>query len=340
MRKQVTIKDIAKAAGVTPSTVSCILNKKPLPFKEETVKKVNRIAREMGYTANVLARGLVKGKTNTIGIVFIGNTDEPFNNSFIFSIVSSACNVLNHMDYNIYFSVSKMFADVSELEDHIHSVFGSGRVDGVIIIGPPLLEYHDSLRNLKYPIPFVLLGRIAGVRKMNMVDVDNEEMGYKAIAHLAERGCRKVGFIAAENSYQFDIDRMAGVRRAIEELGLEHDEAWGMINTDRTFELISKKVMDLVGVVDGLYIWDNSVMGTIVNMIMEKRLSIPEDFKLICDEDISLQQISPIKFTMMRIDSKEVGRLAARLIDEKVRGVSEHHTQTFIDPIILQGATT
>ncbi len=57
MKKQVTIKDIAKAAGVTPSTVSCILNKKPLPFKAETVKKVNQIAHEMGYTANVLARG-------------------------------------------------------------------------------------------------------------------------------------------------------------------------------------------------------------------------------------------------------------------------------------------
>ncbi len=133
----------------------------------------------------------MKGKTNTIGIVFIGNTDEPFNNSFIFNIVSSACNMLNHLDYNIYFSASKMFADVAALEEHIHAVFGSGRVDGVIIIGPPLIEYHESLRNLKYQTPFVLVGRIAGVRKMNMVDVDNEEMGYKAIAHLAERGCRK-----------------------------------------------------------------------------------------------------------------------------------------------------
>lgn len=255
----------------------------------------------------------MKGKTNTIGIVFIGNTDEPFNNSFIFNIVSSACNMLNHLDYNIYFSASKMFADVAALEEHIHAVFGSGRVDGVIIIGPPLIEYHESLRNLKYQTPFVLVGRIAGVRKMNMVDVDNEEMGYKAIAHLAERGCRKVGFIASENSFQFDLDRMTGVRRAIDELNLEYSEEWGIINSARTYEPISKMIMQLAGTVDGLYIWDVSVLGTIVNMIMEKKVSVPKDFMLICDEDPSLMQISPVRFTMMKIDSKEVADLLPTL---------------------------
>ncbi|MDC7235866.1 MAG: LacI family DNA-binding transcriptional regulator [Spirochaetales bacterium] len=342
MAKRVTIKDIAKEVGVTPSTVSCILNNKPLPFKDETVKEVKKVAREMGYTTNVFARGLVKGTTNTIGFLFMGNTEEPFSNPLVFKIVSQALNALNRKDYSIFFSRSMHFDDPKDVEDHVHSTFSSGRVDGVIIIGPPEHQYHDILLKLKYDLPYVLVGRVEGTRRMNMVDVDNEQMGYCAARHLAETGVERIGYIANEiGGYQFQVDRDKGFRQALKDAGKDVDEELLVQSrTDSSQSKEEKLIKSMIGKVDALYIWNVSVAQTLCQMVLEKKISIPGDFKVIIDEGMKDYLNTQIRFTSIEIDTKKIGVLAAELIDEKLQKGQDHFSQVFIEPILNIGETT
>lgn len=341
MAKRVTIKDIAREVGVTPSTVSCILNKKPLPFKEETVKEVNRVAREMGYTTNVFARGLVKGVTNTIGFLFMGNTEEPFQNPLVFSIVSQALNVLNRLDYSIYFSKTVRYTTMEDVEEHVHSMFSSGRVDGIIIIGPPEQRYHDILMKLNYSLPFVLVGRIDKTNRLNMVDVNNEQMGYCAGKHLVDTGADRIGYITTNlDFFQFSSDRDKGFRQALEDGGKNIQDELLVCTNAESGNKLEKKIKSLVGKADALYVWDVPAAQLLCQMVLEKKISIPGDFKVIIDEGMKDYLNTQLDFSSVCIDTKKIGVLAAEMIHDKLDKEENHYSQIFIEPELYVGKTT
>lgn len=330
---RVTIKDIAKQAGVTASTVSCILNKKNLPFKRETVERVNRIAKELGYVVNVAAVNLVKGKTNTIGVLFVGNTDEPFNNRFIFSIISSLANHINKSSFNMYFSSSTTHESLEDLQEHINDMFLSGRVDGVVIVGPPDIAYHDYFRRFESKIPYVLIGRIDGTRRMNMVDVDNFEMGYQAVQYLSGAGAKHIGLLVPELNHQFNKDRIEGAKESARQLGLDLREENCLIGDGKNYEAMLPNLQEIVDRVDGIYCWDPYFAFHMFSYAVQQN-KIPGRLTTVLEESLLDTRVFGVESAYMKIDTKKIGEMAARMIKEKIAEEKVHYSQVFIPPIV------
>ncbi len=343
-KKRTTIKDIAVAANVTPATVSSILNNKKLPFRSETVEKIKRLAKEMGYVTNTLARGLVQGRTNTIGIVFIGNTEQPFASPFLLQLISGICGVLNQAQYSVYFAPPPHIMSNEDLVSFLNSIFLSGRVDGCIMIGPHRVEFHSYLSALRYNTPFVLVGRIPNTTRMNMVDVNNESVGHQAIRHLLSRGAQSIACFTTDLLFQFANDRATGVKAALIEAGI-HDVEDRVINTgDLSIKQLKDLILDLKkkwGSLDGLYLMNHSYPNLLhlMSALEELGISIPKDIKIIEDEEGNSQMFSPT-LSAVKLDSKKIGEESARLMLESLDRGNPGFSQFFVEPeIIVRGST-
>jgi LacI family transcriptional regulator len=338
MTKRVTIKDIARTAGVTPSTVSCILNDKDLPFKEETVLKVKRIAKELGYSANVLARGLVRGKTNTVAILFVGNTSDPFSSPFLLDLISVICSELDVAGYSILFNTSPKNPTPEALGNYLKDFLQSGRADGLIIIGPPRLSFHEVIRSVDFDTNCILLGRVANMSRLNMVDVDNERVGYMAGKYLLDKGSRRPCVITHDADFQFPIDRRDGFIRACRERAVAFDYGQVVIVDDLGVENLQANLerIHAAGHIDGVYAMNLNAIPLInlYQALANMGLRVPEDVRSICDEERN-SQILRFPVPAIRIDSHALGRNAVRMILEKLGGRAGY-AQEFIDPDIVE----
>jgi DNA-binding LacI/PurR family transcriptional regulator len=212
---RISIKDIAKAAKVSHSTVSRALRGNPL-VKSETRDSIKRIAREMHYSPDFWARGLVTGRTQTIGIV-VTSIDDPFVAGVIQGIESTA---YEH-DYTVILMSS--YAD-PEREMSAVNTLSSRRVDGVIVessrVGALYQKYLDQIG-----VPIVLLNSHSEQtgRHTYSVTVDNQEGGYTATQYLIDAGHRRIAYITGPANHSSNSGRLAGYRQALTESDIKFD---------------------------------------------------------------------------------------------------------------------
>ena len=182
-----TMKDIANKAGVSVVTVSRALNNKP-DINRETRDLIIKIAHELNYTPNGLAKSLVTRKTKTIGIV-IPNLDI-----FYAEVVDGFTNTSRERGYSNILCNSHENAD-KELE--LIQLLREKRVEGMLIY--PLQEDDRYIEELRHsPIPFVFLNRHTDALKCDYVINDNIYGAFSAINHLIQRGYRKIAYICGK----------------------------------------------------------------------------------------------------------------------------------------------
>ena len=212
---RVSIKDIAKAAGVSHSTVSRALSDSPL-VSDETKARVQRLAREMGYSPNALARSLVTRQTHTVGVVVTTIADP-----FVAEVVQGIEATAHDHGYTLILCNSG-----AEPEREIAAVemLRSKRVDAVIVtssrVGAFYLEY---LERIGVPIVLINNHNEQSGRYTFTVTVDNCHGGYLATQHLIELGHRRIAYVTAPADHSSDADRMTGYSQALGEAGIEPD---------------------------------------------------------------------------------------------------------------------
>ena len=210
------MKTIARRVGVSKTTVHRALSNVG-GINHETRERILKVAAELDYTPNNLARGLRSHKSATIGFVVTGLT-----NSFYSSILEGVESVSTHAGYSILVAgtAGKPSAEVQHL-----NVLREQRVDGMIIApahSKANVGYYDKL--LKTGIPFVFMDRFIPEVDADYVVTDNFAGGYMAAKHLIGLGKRRIGFgttpgpemMAASSS-----ERLRGAETALEEAGLQ-----------------------------------------------------------------------------------------------------------------------
>jgi DNA-binding LacI/PurR family transcriptional regulator len=211
----VSIKDIARVAGVSHSTVSRALSGSPL-VSEDTRARIERLAREMGYSPDAQARSLVMGRTQTLGVVVTTISDP-----FIAEIVQAIESTAQAQGYSVILATSS-----AEPEREVAAVemLRSKRVDAVLVtssrVGALYQHYLDRLG-----VPVVLINSHSEERGPYTfsVSVNNRRAGWLAARHLIQLGHCRMAYVSGPENHSDDRERLEGYRQALEEAGLEPD---------------------------------------------------------------------------------------------------------------------
>ena len=208
--RQPSIKDIARLARVSHPTVSRALQNSPL-VNAKTAEKIRRIAKESGYRASAVARGLVTRRTRTIGLV-VTTVADPFTSEVASGIEQTA----NDHGYCVYLADSN--AD-PERERKVVQAFAEQRVDGIIVtssrVGALYLPLLEEMR-----VPIVLLNDQHPGAFVHSVMICNLEGSRMVAEHLVGLGHRRIAYIGDQFGYQSDTERFAGYRQALDAAGI------------------------------------------------------------------------------------------------------------------------
>ncbi|KFA99333.1 MULTISPECIES: LacI family DNA-binding transcriptional regulator [Vibrio] len=233
--KKVTMADIAKKANVTTITVSRALST-PDKVKAETRDKIEKLAKEMGYIPNILAKGLKSG-SKTIGVIV-----PSINNPFFAKTIQLISRYSAEKGYNCFFFTSD---ESSEIEEDCVNTLISYAVEGIIIsvISEDENYQPDYFERLKYiGIPVVLLDRYVSKPHDCGVYLDNMDSGYKLAREVVKDGNKDILIVAGSPQSKVSNDRLDGMKRALDWLSGEVEVE--IINADFNKKLAREKVQE------------------------------------------------------------------------------------------------
>ena len=213
----VTIKDVAKAAGVSPSTVTRVIQNKST-ISDETKKRVRKTMKELNYHPNLNARSLVSSYTQVIGLVLPDASDAFYQNPFFPSVLRGIAQVASENHYAIQIATGK---DEKERLNAISQMVYGKRVDGLIFL---YAQENDPLVKLvsEEQFPFLILGKSLSPF-IPLVDNDNIQAGFDATEYFIKKGCNRIAFIGGAKKLYVTQDRLTGYEQALQEHKLPLD---------------------------------------------------------------------------------------------------------------------
>lgn len=313
MKKFVTIKDVAKAAGVSINTVSRALNNKP-DINKETKERVLRVARELGYVRDATAVSLRYGLTKVVGVIF-----EDSSNPFFSEVLRGIEQAARSEEFNIILMNTER---EYYLEERAIQTMLSRRVDGIIIC--PTQEREEDVRALASTgVPTVVVGVRLSEPVLSQVYSDDEKGAYLAVNHMLKRGRRRIVFLSAYMYKSVAQMRYAGYLKALKEFGITESF---VVEVEEGVENAYVKTRELLSSgprFDGLFCFNDIAAIGALQAIREKGLRVPDDVSVVGYDDISLANFVCPRLTTIRIDKELEGRTAFGILIELIKGKSE-----------------
>ncbi|MBL7074806.1 LacI family DNA-binding transcriptional regulator [candidate division KSB1 bacterium] len=309
----VTIKDVARRAGVAQSTVSLVLNQKE-NIHEQTRLKILKAIKELNYHPRRSARGLATRKSNNIG--FILNTQfftqtEPF---YTKVFLGASFEAIKHGYYVLLASVDDNFDPKKSLpnfllERHVDGVVLAGRVPDSIIT---YIRQQD--------IPIVLVDYRVDHFATHAVLIDNLNGAYEAVSHLINQGHRRIAFVGGSCHHPSIQERYDGYKKAIGVLGshnelndklvdLREEESSPQIGFDSTKKLLSLKPRPTA-----FFTVNDAVAIGCIKALRQSSLRVPEDVAVIGFDDVEWGLHMDPPLSTVRVFKEELGATAARKI--------------------------
>ena len=311
-RKPVTIKDVAKEAGVSPTTVSYVLNKTKSVSKDTQIRVIEAIKR-LNYQPNVVARSLRSKKTNTVGLVICD-----LKNPFFAEVLQGIESYLGKKGYTTL--VIDTNYDPEKEEKAIKTLLGK-QVDGMIIVlGKDNAEYLSLLDDWNVPVVF-LDKKAEGKKNADAVVVNNKESSKKLIEHVLGLGHRRIGIIAGPLNTTTGRERLEGYLEALSAFSLPRDETLiktGDFRKESGYKL-ALELLNLPSPPEVIYACNNLMGLGAMEAIREKGLCIPEEIGLVIFDDLPWFKFVNPPLTVVSQPSFQLGETAGRLLFERMR---------------------
>lgn len=313
-----TIKDVAKKAGVSLSTVSLVINNKS-NISPETRQKVEQAILELDYHPRRNARGLAAKRTFNIGFIL---TDDHFSQAEPFYtkvFLGTEFEARQHHYYILLTTVPRGFREGSTVPRFLLE----RNVDGVIMAGRVPQGLINYVKKLKLPIVFV--DYLPNDSRCSAVLIDNEGGAHAAVAHLIDQGHRQIAFLGGDMAHPSMAERLIGYKRALQERGLAAPEALTVVDqNDSGFQNGYAGASDLFarGVKPTAIFACNDAMAIgCLKYLQERGWAVPDDVSLIGFDDIEQDVLIEPRLTTIRVFKEELGAMALRrlveMIDEK-----------------------
>lgn len=319
-----TIKDVAKLAGVSISTASLAINNKPR-VSGKTRLKVLEAAEKLDYHPNLIARGLVKKKTNTLGLLIPHTASYVFSFPYFAEVIRAISNTANSSGYRLMVSTAR--AETQEKSSYIHMA-KEHLVDGFILLNVKLRD--ERIIELgRERFPFVIIGRNPWLKGANYVDPDDINGALRAVRHLISLGHKKIAFLNGPLDRIVSFDRLEGYKKALIEAKLSYDPnlvSHGDFIQESGYQRMREFLNNSVNFTAVFAASDLMAMGA-MKAIKEKGLKIPEDIAVVGFDDIPTVAFTDPPLTTVRQPIYDIGALAAKILIEILEGkrVKEDH---------------
>ncbi|PTQ98204.1 LacI family transcriptional regulator [Mucilaginibacter yixingensis] len=303
-KKEVTIYDIARQLGLSPSTISKGLKGHPT-ISQKTQRKIAATAESMGYRFNTFAANLRKNRTNTIGLIV-----PRLNSLFVSQVIAGIEKATNDAGYNLIISQS-----LEHMEKEVRNVktMLSNRVDGLLVSLAEDTANFDHFNIFKEKsIPLLFFDRVPFGHDFPSVSINNEVAGYQVARHLIEQGAKKLVHITGNQLRNVYADRCAGFQRAIEEAGLPFTEEQLIISelSEAAGIAAASTIIDLKA--DGVFVSNDVCAASLMNEVQRRGFKVPGDilFAGFNNDMISRNVFPPL--TTVDYPGFEMGELAAK----------------------------
>jgi len=302
----VSIKDIARAAGVSHSTVSRALADSPL-VKDETKQRILTIAEELDYTPHALARSLVTRRTQTIGIVVTTIADP-----FVAEIVRGIEETGQPRGYNVILCNSNADPD---REVAAVRALREKRVDGIIVTASRVGDLYLPLLE-DVGIPIVLVNNQHSGRYIYSIATDDRKGGEIATEHLISLGHMRIGYIASPNNVSSNQARKDGYLKALASHGIGADPSWVAEGDGRPElgQIAMARLLALPRPPSAVFCYNDLTAIGAMNAIKEAGMEIPEDISLIGYDDIDIVRYLNPPLTTVAQRKYDMGCIAMQML--------------------------
>ena len=309
MSKKVNLKTIAQDLGLSPGTVSRVLNGKAKKFRisDETVELVKKYAQKKGYAPNLVARGLRDSKTYTIGLM-IPDIANPFFSLMAKNIEKAA----SGDNYSILLVDAEENIEKEKLQ---LKNMANRNVDG-IIASPVGTLYEHFLEIAKLNIPLIFVDRYFDEVGIPFVTSDNFQGGFDATTLLIKNGHEKIALITGNTSTEPIKERKHGYIKALEAVNININENF-IIGDEFSFECgykSTKKLLSLNERPTAIFALSNLIGLGAMQALKENNLIIPNDISLIVFDDQPYASILNPPITTVKQNSEKIGELAIKYI--------------------------
>jgi len=311
-RHQTTIIDIARAIGVSNSTVSRALHGHA-DISPETRQAVLDMASQMDYQPNQLAYNLVKSRTNTIGMIV-----PEFHNPFFPNVIIGAHNVLTEAGYNLTIMQSN---ESYPVEVSNAKAMLANRIDGLLISLTQETNNFDHLKVFeKRGIPLILFNRVCDNVAAPKVVVNDFDASFSAVEHLILNGYERIAHLGGPLTLLVSRERLRGYRAAMEKYGKTIEENMiiqGMFSQQKA-RIYGKYLLELENRPDAIFAVNDSAAIEIMLMAMEKGIRIPEELGVVGFSDNPESAYIGPGLTTIRQPTMEIGMTTAQWILQMV----------------------
>lgn len=312
---RVTIKDIAKRVGVTPATVSMVINNSP-KISQETKEKVLKAIREMNYHPNYIGRSLVKGETNNIAVVA-----SFFASLFALESVRGIEMNLRKTPYNLILYSTKGM-DENE-DDLLRRILYERRADGVIIISlKAKKELMEEFKKEKVAAVFIE----ELVEDFPTVKFNNIKAAFMATEYLIKNKRKNIGLIIGNKGLNAE-ERLRGYKEALSHYNIDFDKDKVVEVIDYSFEDGEKALnilMEKNKKIDAVFCAAGDVTAIgFMDAAKDKDIMIPDDIAIIGFDDIYLANLTNPGLTTIRQPITKMGMQAFDLLLDVIKGKEE-----------------
>jgi LacI family transcriptional regulator len=324
-----TITDVAKLCGVTPATVSRVLNAKGGFSTSEAVReKILETARKVGYVPDLAARNLNRQSTRIIGVFASPRTHiaEGINESLLEGIAG----VLHPAGYDVFF-------ELSPLNDLKHAL-PFWRFDGAILMQAPKPETVEELDRRR--VSYVCVNERVG-HPVAYVLADDKMGTNRALDHLAQLGHKRIAYANARGTYfshysvneRYDTLVTGAIKRGLT-LTPGHDQPF-----DAAEDFLNDSVK--AGGATAILTYDHHIAVVLVGAAYAMGLRIPDDFSLVCFNDVFPIALLPPPLTAVKVSGHEMGRVGAELLLNALASKKAGHSKEIRVPedLVVRGST-
>jgi LacI family transcriptional regulator len=322
----ITIKEVARQAGVSIATVSRFLNGTG-PVSEEASRRIREAAERLRYVPHGGARSLITNRTNTVGVIL-----PDIHGDYFSELLRGIDRASRRTGYHVL--VSGYHTDASEFDAVLRAT--RGRVDGLIVMSPELnaRAFRASLPDL---LPVVVLNSTTEGDDIDSLSFDNYGGAVSMVRHLAAVGHRLIAFITGPEGNHDAHERLRGYRDALRELGLPHSPQHELPGdfTETGGYRAGAQLLALAPRPDAVFAANDETAMGLTFALRDAGILVPRDISLAGFDDVPIARVMSPPLTSVRTSIVELGERAMQRVVEALANKSAHRRRVEVLPTEL-----
>jgi DNA-binding LacI/PurR family transcriptional regulator len=331
-----TIRDVARASGVSVTTVSVVLNDSPRPVHPETRQRVIAAARRLNYHPNAIARGLVRRRMNSIGVLFMSIEPQIVTNPYAAGVLSGVFWEGAQRKYDIH-----LFTTPWESAEGSAARIRAQRTDGTLVVAPSVgSDVASGLEGVGHPV--VVLSAPTDVPRVPYVDVDNEAGARLATEHLLSLGHTRIAHLMGTEEQYSVFQRRDAFRGALERAGLPLPPEYlpaGTYNADKAYQSVVR-LLRLPTPPTALFATNDQLAIIALRAARDLGVSVPAQLSVVGFDDYPIADMTVPALTTIHHPLDKIGTQGTELLIRRIEGQPiDKMAHLFAPSLVIRGST-